>query len=539
MMFEPGAVAGSQIYFSSSPQAPQGVPLVGLDSPHALTEHYYFLQFAVDRPTPLSLIEGVRLEGDLPLGHEHYHADIYQLGGTGLAQATGTHSFVQEFPGEHTGDGVTFDQIQDGATLQPGTDYVMGFKSTDQQLLEFKVINESGVTPCYIFIKGQNPNVAAQDQRFYHVNPEGELVPMDIDDKVDGFADYSFEVPADGVVKLPLVLSGRAYISLGEKIKTQLNPPVQPTDPPALWVAPNGSSNAGDPNYNTLWDFVEFDYKISPDSNLPGMGVNTTQVQLTGIPTTLTLVGPTSGTQTSGAKAAGTRSALMEGIAADPEFQSLLVPGPGTNTNVTPLRVVSADEGIRNKRNNAPNVPTFTPDFYDSYIDEVWEKYKTEDLVAKTSAFGTYIGRVNASDQMVFTREGKRSVTIPKPAGTDVIVGDGALFFDLPNAQTVEEKAVVGEIGSMMSACFNRTTLLVLPELVRNPTDFDPANFALFYQNAPTNLYAKLNHELSLPTEQAPLGGAYGFGYDDNLNQSSVIIDNKAPTALTITIPAF
>jgi hypothetical protein len=49
----------------------------------------------------------------------------------------------------------------------------------------------------------------------------------------------------------------------------------------------------------------------------------------------------------------------------------------------------------------------------------------------------------------------------------------------------------------------------------------------------------KLNHELSLPTMQAPLGRAYGFGYDDNLNQSSVIIDNTAPTALTINIPAF
>lgn len=35
------------------------------------------------------------------------------------------------------------------------------------------------------------------------------------------------------------------------------------------------------------------------------------------------------------------------------------------------------------------------------------------------------------------------------------------------------------------------------------------------------------------------MGGAYGFGFDDNLNQSSVIIDNKAPTHLIVTIPAF
>lgn len=43
--------------------------------------------------------------------------------------------------------------------------------------------------------------------------------------------------------------------------------------------------------------------------------------------------------------------------------------------------------------------------------------------------------------------------------------------------------------------------------MVRNPQDFNPANFALFYQNAPTNLYSKLNHDFSKPTAQAPLGG--------------------------------
>ena len=541
LLFDPGAAAGTQISMTSSLERParlQG-PLVGLSSPNATTQDYFFLTFSVDKPTPLSLFEGVRLQGAIPAGHEHYHADIYQLGGDGLAQAVdGQSTFLQEFPGERDDTGATFDEIQDGATLQPGVEHVMRFKSTDQELLEFKIVNDSGITPCYVFIKGQNPNIDAKDNRFYYVNVDGELVPMDVDDLKDGFADYNIPVPADGKIKLPLVLSGRAYISLGEKMKTQLNARVLPTDPPAAWVAPNGTSNPGDPNYNTLWDFVEFDYKISPDSKLPGMGVNTTQVQLTGIPTTLTMTGPTSGTQISGAKGAGTRSTLMAAIAADPEFKTLIVEGTGKGTNVSPLRVASADEGIKNVRANIPNVPTFDTAFYDSYIDQVWEKYKSEDLIMETSAFGTYLGRVNAQNQMIFTQANKRSVIVPKPGTTDVIVGDGLLLFDLPNAKTDEEKAVVGEIASCMSACFNRTTLLVFNKLLRNPIagTFDPK---IFYQNAPTNLYAKLAHSLSLPTTQAPEGGAYGFGFDDNLNQSSVIIDNKAPTSLTITIPKF
>ena len=538
LIFDPGAVAGSRISMTSTLQPPQGVDPLGVTSAQVNTKHHFFLTFTVSHPTPLALLEGVRLEGaGIPLGHDHYHANLYQVGGVMGQAAAATH--LQEFPGEHDGSGVTYDEIQDGTTLQPGTTYAMGFKSTDQQTLEFKVVNNSGISPCYVFIKGQNPT-NTEDKRFYYVNKDGELVPMDLDDLgPDKTADYNILVPENGIIKLPLVLSGRLYISLGEKIKTQLFPPVHPTDPPALWAAPDGWSNPAEPNFKTLWDFVEFDYKVSPDSGLPGMGVNTTQVQMTGIPTQLELEGPTHEPLISGAKGDGTRTALLQGLNDSPVFKTLIVEGTATNTNVSPLRVISADNGIRNTRNNIPGVPHFDAEFYDSYIDQVWEKYKTEDLTMKTSAFGTYLGRVNAQNQMIFTQAGKRSVTVPKPDSTSVIVGDGALFYDMPNAKTPEEIAVVGEIGSTMSACFNRTTLLVLPEMIRNPQDFDPANFALFYANEPTNLYSELNHNLSLPTAKAPLGGAYGFGYDDNLDQSSVIIDNKAPTSMTVTIPAF
>lgn len=540
LLFEPGVSPGTEMTLSASSQPPAQLqlPLVGLDSPHATTEHYYFVTLTVNRPTPLSLLEGVRLEGDLPLGHEHYHADLYQVSEVRGQGSNGT--LLQEFPGEHDGPGATFDEILDHHTLEPGVSYVMGFKSTDQQLLTFKVINNSGITPCYVTIKGQNPNPAANDRRFYYVNREGELVPMSLKDlDSQGFADYNIEVPESGEIKLPLALSGRLYISLGAKLKTQLFTPTLPSDPPALWVAPDGWSNPNEPNFLTLWDFVEFDYKISPDSNLPGMGVNTTQVQMTAIPTTLTLVGPTHGSRSSGAKGDGTRSALVEGLRADPDFQSLILDRTATNTDVSPLRVISADNGILNARRNIPGVPRFSETYYDEYIDQVWDKYRSEDLEMVTSAFGTFLGRVNERDEMIFRQPGKRSVVVPKPGTTDVIVGDGLLLADLPNATTDEERAVVGEIASTMSACFNRTTLLVFPKLIRNPFPRDAYDPSIFYQNNPTNLYSKLNHALSLPTEQAPEGGAYGFGFDDNLDRSSVLIDNRAPTELTVTIPKF
>jgi hypothetical protein len=65
---------------------------------------------------------------------------------------------------------------------------------------------------------------------------------------------------------------------------------------------------------------------------------------------------------------------------------------------------------------------------------------------------------------------------------------------------------------------------------------FDPS---IFYQATPTNVYSKVIHANSLPTEKAPFGAAYGFGFDDNLDQSSFIGDNRAPTAVTITVTEF
>ena len=538
LIFDPGAPSGTYITLNPSVLPPQGsnLPLVGLTSPNATTVPFFYLTFKVSQPIPVGLLEGVSLRGAIPEDHEHYHADLLDLEPVVSAQGE-SGGFLQEIPGENLGESTIFDEVQEQGTLEPDHLYALRFKSTDQETLDLNVVNESGVSPCYVFITGRNPNLQANDPRFYYVNGEGQLVPMDVDDLENGFADYSLPLPEDGKLKLPLMSAGRVYISLGEKMKTQLNPPVGPNDPPAFWVAPSGWSNANEPNFKTLFDWVEFDYKISPDSNLPGMGINKTEVQMVSLPFTISMTGPTSGTQAVGAKE-GARSAIFEAIAADPAFADLIVDGTATGTNVSPIRVVSPDNGIYNVRNNVPGVPTFPLDYYDDYIDQVWEKYKTEDLTMITSAFGTFVGRVNAQDQMVFTQAGARSVVIPKPSSADVIIGDGALIADVPNAGTPTEENIVREHASTMSACFNRSTLLVFPTMLRTFMQgaFDPA---IFYAATPTNVYSKVIHANSLPTDKAPFGAAYGFGFDDNLDQSSFISDNRAPTSVTITVTSF
>lgn len=539
LVFDPGAPAGTIISMSSSTTAPVGniFPLVGLNSPDATTAPFFYLTFQVSQPIPVGLLEAVKLQGAVPGGQEEYHADLLDLAPSTTNQSTSS-GFLQEIPGELVNGEATFDEVQAGATLEANHPYTLRFKGTDEKTLELNLVNNSGISPCYVLITGRNPNLAANDPRFYYVNAEGQLVTMDVDDlNSQGFADYARELPADGKLKLPLISAGRIYVSLGETIKTELAPPNGPNDPPALYIAPNGWSNPGDKNYHTLFDWIEFDYKISPDSNLPGMGINKTEVQMVSMPFTISMTGPTTGTQTVGAKP-GARSAIFQAIQADAEFSSLVVDGTATGTNVSPIRVVSPDNGIANVRNKLNGVPTFPLDYYDNYINDVWNKYKTEDLTMVTSAFGTYLGRVNGQDQMVFTQSGKRSVVVPKPSSADVIIGDGALLADIPNTTNITEEIIVREIASTMSACFNRSTLLVFPKLLRTfvKGSFDPA---IFYQDATTNKYSKVIHANSLPTDSAPLGAAYGFGYDDNLDQSSFIGDNRAPTSVTITVTSF
>ena len=536
LVFDPGAPPQTFITLTPSLEAPTEIPMVGLTSPQATTEPFFYLKFRVSQPIPVGLLEAALLRGAVPEDHEHYHVDLLDLQPSTPLQGEYA-GFLQEFPGERMGDQTVFDEVQDLGTLKADHPYALRFKSTDQETLDLSILNDSGVGPCYVFITGRNPNLLANDPRFYYVNAAGQLVPMDVDDLENGFADYNLPLPEDGKLKLPLMAAGRVYISLGEKMKTQLNPGVEPNDPPAFWVAPSGWSNANEPNYNTLFDWVEFDYKISPDSKLPGMGINKTEVQMVSLPLTISMTGPTSGTQTVGAKP-GARSAIFEAIAADPDFADLIVEGTATGTNVSPIRVVSPDNGIYNVRNNVPNVPTFPLNYYDDYIDQVWEKYKLEDLTMVTSAFGTFLGRVNDQDQMVFTQAGARSVVIPKPSSADVIIGDGALIADVPNVTSPIEESIVREHASTMSACFNRSTLLAFPKMLRSFAvgEFDPA---LFYAHPITNVYSKVIHAHSLPTDKAPLGAAYGFGFDDNLDQSSFISDNRAPTSVTIRVTSF
>lgn len=494
----------------------------------ASTKGYYYVTFSVTKTTDASLLTGMTTSGEVPLAAQTLGAELDDITTTGQMLETMTCK-----PGSSS---IACTGATGTTQLNPSHKYLIQFTASTPTIA-LTLMNKSGISPAYFYIVGNNA-VDRDDPKFYRLTPSGQLVPMMLSDLSNGFADYEIPFTEEGTtLQLPLVRSGRIYISLGKKLLVQLNAGNEAN--PALWVAPAPWSNSTDPSVNTLFDWVEFDYSVNTDTNVPGMGVNKTEVQMYGLPIQMSLTSANGSKQTTGSLP-GTREKLFSEIEANPTFASLVQAG---SDPAIPARIISPDNGLYNSAHNIPGVPTFDQTYLQQYITEVWQKYATQTLTMYTSAYGTYTGNVNSQNVLVFTPPSngvdKTVWNFNMPTTSDAIVGNGALT-DPCYASGVSSTAqpICLEIASAMSAAFNRSTLLVYPVITRDYTN-GSCMVNLYYANSPTNVYSHLIHEDSLPTANAPDGAAYGFGFDDNCNQSSFIADNSNPPSLLITVEPF
>jgi hypothetical protein len=539
--FGSGAPSGDTLKMSGSTTAPINAPqpqsvtrrssgnaALPAQAGTASPKGYYYATFSVTQPIDASLITSMTTSGEVPLAAQQLGAeldDITSFGGQ-MLETMGCTAGASS---------VTCAGVPGAAQLVPGHTYLMQFTATTATI-QLALVNDTGIEPVYFYISGNNA-VDRTDPKFYRVTASGELVPMEMSDLSNGFADYNIPFPATGTTfPLPLVRAGRIYISVGAKMKVQLNPGSGAI--PAFWVAPAPWSNSGDPNYDVLFDWVEFDYSIGPDTHLPTMGVNKTEVQMFGLPFQMFLTSASGSVEETTGSKPNTRASLFSAIAANTTFGSLI---QGANSQV-PLRIISPDNGLYNSEHSIPNVPTFDQHYLDAYIADAWKMYASEPLTMYTSAWGSYTGMVNAQNVMVFTppagNADQTTISIAMPASSDAIIGNGTLTAPCVDSLSTTAHAVCYEIASAMSAAFNRSTLLVYPFLTRNYTN-GSCKTDLYYANSPTNVYSHLIHEDSLPTQNAPGGAAYGFGFDDNCNQSSYISDTSNPSRLTVTVEPF
>jgi hypothetical protein len=363
--------------------------------------------------------------------------------------------------------------------------------------IALNIVNASAYKNPYVYIVG-----LGTDGNWYRVTSSGALAQVQSSDAVGGYANYSIPVPASGLsMPLPQLSGARMYVSLGAPLKIAVSGSGVPNSPPG-WVA-------SDPNYDILFDWVEFTYNSS------GWNGNTTAVDMFGLPLQIALNG-SSGTQTVGTLPGG-RTAVMNGLESASGWSGTVITGPAQGLGTTlPLRAIAPFHAIDNG--------TFDAHYLDAYIASVWSKYASQPLTMNTSAWGTYTGQV-VGGALQFTQPGQTTISFDEPSTYDVFANAGTLAAQPCGGAPSTSCLVQGQMANALSGAWNRSTLGI-------DSTIPACTSSEFYTTIPTNDYAKYVHANSVR------GLAYGFGFDDSCDFSSFIAD-RAPTSVTITIEPF
>ncbi|MFF5789935.1 beta-1,3-glucanase family protein [Streptomyces sp. NPDC012693] len=363
--------------------------------------------------------------------------------------------------------------------------------------LPLDLVNTTGDATVYAYVLGRDPAaggnwafIQADGSRLYHPpSPAADQTPLGVD--------CAIALDASGAgarrVTLPRLYSGRIYFSVGAKLTFLMNR--------GGGLALPSVSNPTDPNANVRHDFCEFTF------NNDQLYANITFVDMVSLPIAFQLE-TGQGTQTvRGLPADGlsrVATALRAQSAADGSDWGRLI----VNRGGADLRVLSPNLAIRG--DNA-----LFRGYFDSYVDEVWNKYRATDLRIDTQfTWGTVTGRVSG-DTLAFPGVGG----FAKPSTLSI--------FSCSDAPFTTGNDLMGNLSARLAAAFNRTTLLDNPH---QPTAENPASF---YTRPRTNHYARVLHE----TTPDHLG--YAFPYDD-VHPAGVDFEGKvqsgSPGRWTITV---
>jgi hypothetical protein len=345
--------------------------------------------------------------------------------------------------------------------------------------------------------------------KFIWVDKNGAFIPMSVSDNGaltknnNLYSNYFHTIAESGSVTIPPINSARILFSVGSPMYIQPNVDVNGQ----IGYAGANIENPADPNQDVTFDFGEM--AILPrSSGNPGIWVNTTRVDQFGFPLRLRVQGANGYDQTVGESLSESRASLFsQFIAAMPDAFKGLAQGAHSANRITAPAHQSFQAGKANANYLAP------------YIDEMWEKYKTKDLVFTLQNLGTFTGRVQANNTLRLTggvQNGTYTIN-GKPTTSMVMLGDG-LLNDAVGGTNVGTQL---QIQAQVCAALNR-------HVFDNPANWH--NSAYFYPSGGlANDYAKFWHQRSIN------GLAYGFAYDD-VGDFSPSLYTSAPTTVTFSI---
>jgi len=327
-------------------------------------------------------------------------------------------------------------------------------------------------------------------------------------------------------IPIPFIQSGRILFSIGKPLYYYINPGGTSLG------APTKSTNPKDQNYGTVFDFMEFTYYSAGSS--ARVFVNTSRVDAYALSVGFelnALQGSNGTVQRTGELMShkNTIQAFKNFSKPDeynqcyrPLFQDIV--NPGAMEDASGKKIFTQTAAYQH---------------FQTYIDSIWQNYKTKDLllilgkgnVGKTDQNLVIKGRVDNNNVFNFTQtqtvNGQtvvKSGTLPiKPTTSDVL-GGGA------STGAFNNSSLDGQAGHELD---NSLRVTFVAALNRHSIFTDAAagqiqyteDVSKFYKVAPYNYYSAFWHSNGVSYKNLQ----YAFSYDDVAEQSSTIVgDNPA-----------
>ena len=310
---------------------------------------------------------------------------------------------------------------------------------------------------------------------------------------------------------LPYIAGCRVYISRGQQLYFYF---FGANGAPSGYTAPNPQSPT-DPNKDILYETIEL------TNNGGGFFGNTTRVDAFAYPMGLELYGNGYYKKTGELKtAADIVAAYKANVPA--EFQ-------GTVNNTTgvisfPSKTAAFYDGT--------NGTTAGPygNYFKSYIDAIWNKYKSVDLIFYAGNAGVFKGRVDANDRLTVVGQsgafaGRTGIISRRPTTQEAFEGKGVL------ASGVGDVTADLVVQAQMTAAINRH---IVNTTTATPGQQNWYDVASFYGAAPMNYYARFWHLPGISVDNL----SYGFAYDDVADQSATL-QTPQPTKVVATFGGF
>ncbi|HYG40600.1 MAG TPA: beta-1,3-glucanase family protein [Cytophagales bacterium] len=393
---------------------------------------------------------------------------------------------------------------------------LMSTVAMSQPVVPFTIVNRSNpaIADANIFVA-----LVGEQPAGYHVWMDlktGQIKPMNVSDNTvpgptpngnmgpGGNGRYAncftrlSEIP-NKVINVPGIAGTRILISFNQQLYLYF---FGANGSPKGYAAPD-LNNPNDPNQGIRFENIEL-------TNAPnGLWVNTTRVDTYQYPMGLEVWGGNNFYQKAGELKTHAQILSQWQSQAPAPFNALYDAAKGI------IHFPSKTPAFREGGSQA--------NYFGGYIDQIWSKYSSGDLVFNSGDAGVWRGRVNGG-QMRFVRDGDGAVgLIPwKPTTQDALEAKGALATGGQWDKVVQ---------AQVAAAINRHALdLNLP--VGAMQNFgSPSNY---YNTFPYNWYAKFWHQSDISYNSK----TYAFSYDDVFDQSATI-NAGSPIRATVTIGGF